>query len=213
MGNSTGICISGFLRPKRAGLESVPAVIEELSDREAVEVSIIENAQREDLNPIEEALAYRHLVEQFKLNHGEVAQVVGKNRSTISNSLRLFQLDERVQKCLQDGELSAGHGRALLMLSDPSEQWRFARRAIRNSLSVHALEKLVSRYLEDEEEAELSDEELKELASVKRQQTRVQNLLELEQVSLSFDSQGRRRLTLVFETEASWRRFISRIRE
>lgn len=197
---------------RRAGLETIPAIVEEFSDREAVELSIIENAQRENLNPIEEALGYHCLISDFNLNQTEVARVIGKNRATISNSLRLLQLDQSVIDMLKEGELSAGHGRALLPLEDHSLQRRFAARVVHQSLSVRLLEQLVARFFSEEEEEELSEEDEKALASLARAQKRVSDLLELEQVSLNFDAQGRKRLNLTFETEASWRRFMSKIR-
>jgi ParB family chromosome partitioning protein len=196
------------------GLAFVPAIVQELEDIEAVQISIIENAQRENLNSIEEALAYLRLHEEFGMNQTEIARAIGKNRSTISNSLRLLQLDDRVIDLLRRGELSAGHGRALLQLDDGDLQHRLARRALRSSLSVHALEKLAAAIHEEtEEDDEISEEELKEIASLKRQRTRVSNLLGIEEVDLKFDTQGRRRLNLCFDTEASWKRFMAKIRE
>ena len=197
----------------RAGLNVIPAIVQELNDREAVELSIIENAQRENLNPIEEAFAYRYLADDFGLTQAEIAQAAGKSRVAISNSLRLLQLDSRVVDLLKSEELTAGHGRALLMLAEADRQWQFAKRAVRSKLSVHALERLISRFLDDEEDEPPSAEELQEQESLKRQQTKIEKFLGIEQVSLNLDSAGKKRLNLVFESEASWKRFMGKIRE
>lgn len=196
-----------------AGLETVPAVIYDMDDRETLEAAVIENAQREDLNPVEEALGYLSLVEEFGFNQTEVARAIGKNRATVSNALRLLHLAPEVIELLKSGELSAGHGRALLMLEDSELQQKFAKRCVQNGFSVRALERAVSKYLESEVDTELSEEEEKALASLGRQQTKVSNFLGLEDVSLRYDSQGKKRLNLVFDTEASWRRFMAKIRE
>ncbi len=196
-----------------AGLTVVPSLIVQLDDRETLEAAIVENAQRENLNAIEEARAFQRLSNEFSLTQREIAEAVGKNRSTISNALRLLQLDPRIVELIAENQLSAGHGRALLMLDEPTEQCRFAKRAVNQGLSVHALEKKIARHLEGSEEEELSDEEERELARLSRQRDKVANLLDLEEVAMSFDTQGRRRLNLVFETEASWKRFMARIRD
>ena len=167
--------------------------------------------QRQDLNPVEEALAFQMLVQKFKISQAEVARIVGKERATISNAIRLLKLDEEVLDALREGEISAGHGRALLRLDDESLQRRVARRVIKNGLSVRATEALIDRL--EEEEYEPSEEELKELASLQRLEKKVGNLLDVEMVSVHYDSQGRKRLQLTFDTEAAWRRFMGRIRE
>lgn len=198
---------------KLAGLAKVPAIVQELSDQEVVELAIIENAQREDLNPIEEALAYRFLVEDFHLTQTQVAAVVGKSRVTITNALRLLHLDSRVVDLLKQGTLTAGHGRALLAIEDGNIQYRFALRTLRQELSVRALETLVSRFLQRKDEDELSEEEERELATLERQKVKISSWLGIETVALRQDTQGRRCLNLVFDTEASWKRFVAKIRE
>jgi ParB family transcriptional regulator, chromosome partitioning protein len=198
---------------KLAGLDRVPAIVQELSNKEVVELAIIENAQREDLNPIEEAIAFRFLVDDFQMTHTQVAQVVGKNRVTITNALRLLGLDRRVVEFLRQEVLTAGHGRALLMLENSNVQYRFALRVIRQELSVRALETLVSRFLQKGEEEELSEEEEKELAALERQKTKIGSWLGIDCVALRQDDQGRKCLNLVFDTESSWKRFVAKIRE
>lgn len=200
---------------QRAGLSEVPALVYDLEDREALELSIIENAQRENLNPIEEALAIQQLSTDFKMNQTEIAEVIGKSRVAISNALRLLNLAPEVIEYLKAGELTAGHGRALLALKDQDQQFSVARRAINGEFSVRKLEAYVAQLSEvgESEEVELSDEELKALAALERQESKLRTLLELEQISLKLDSQGRKRLSLVFDSEAAWKRFMSRVRD
>jgi len=126
-----------------AGVKEVPVVIKDYSEQEIVEVSLIENIQREDLNPIEEALAYQRLLDEFSLRQEDVAKRVSKNRTTITNSLRLLKLDERVRDFLIDGRLSGGHARALLGLENKDQQFEAANRVIAENLSVREVEKLV----------------------------------------------------------------------
>lgn len=130
---------------ERAGLERIPAVIREISNAGMLEVALIENLQREDLNPIEEAEVYRRLTEEFGLTQEEVATRVGRDRASISNSLRLLKLPPKVQEDLIEGTLSAGHGRALLALEGRVLQLRARDAVIRRGLSVRATELLIKR--------------------------------------------------------------------
>lgn len=132
---------------KIAGLKEIPVVIQEFSDQEAVEVSLIENVQRQDLNPIEEANAYRRLMEEFHLKQDEAAQRVGKSRATVTNSLRLLKLDKRVQQMLIDEMITTGHARPLLAVEDHDAQFELANRIFDEKLSVREVEKLVRQYL------------------------------------------------------------------
>jgi ParB family chromosome partitioning protein len=202
-----------FRAAQRAGLAEIPAIVRELSDQESAEFAVIENAQRENLNPIEEALAYKTLVDEFKLPQREVAKLVGKSRSVITNSLRLLQLEEEILEYIKAGDLSTGHGKVLLTLDDPAVQRRLARRVVKNELSVRALEVLVSRIdtVVDEEEFDEDEERIK--AAAKRAENKIRDILEMELVNLSYDNQGRRKLQLTFESEAAWRRFMSRVRD
>lgn len=130
---------------RQAGLEQIPAVVREATDREMLELALVENLQRSNLNPIEEALAYRRLADEFKLGHEEIAVRVGKDRSTVTNALRLLALPAEVRELLASGQLSAGHGRALLALSDRRAQVELALRIVKEGLSVRQVEKLCSR--------------------------------------------------------------------
>ncbi|MBN2232778.1 MAG: ParB/RepB/Spo0J family partition protein [Deltaproteobacteria bacterium] len=128
---------------QRAGLTQIPALIVTLDERQAAEVSLIENLQREDLNPLEEARGYRRLIDEFSFSHEEVAKTIGRERSTITNMLRLLQLPEAVRDLLEDGSLGMGHGRALMSLDDAGQQAELAARVVSAGLSVRQVEKLV----------------------------------------------------------------------
>lgn len=128
-----------------AGLKEIPAIIRDLSDQELLEVGLIENLQRKDLNPVEEALAYDKLHKHFKLTHDRIAQLVGKDRSTVTNSLRLLTLPKRVVEYLRSGKINAGHARALLALVDEIKILHVADRIVRDGLSVRQAELLVRK--------------------------------------------------------------------
>ena len=128
---------------KIAGLKEVPVIVRELTDQEIVEISLIENIQREDLNPIEEAQAFQQLIQEFHLTQEEIANRVSKNRATITNSMRLLKLDIRVQDMLAEGKISSGHARALLGLEEGERQYQVAAKIIEEKLSVRDVEKLV----------------------------------------------------------------------
>ncbi len=126
-----------------AKLKEVPVVIGDYSEREIVEIALIENIQREDLNPIEEAFAYKSLIEDYGLRQEEVAERVSKNRVTITNAIRLLKLDERVQEMVIEGQLSSGHARTLLSIEDKEHQFEAAKKVVDDKLSVREVEKLV----------------------------------------------------------------------
>ena len=128
---------------KLAGLKEVPVLIRDYTKQQTVEIALIENVQRADLNPIEEAKAYQMLVQEFGLKQEEVAERVSKNRATITNSMRLLKLDERVQNMLIENQLSGGHARALLALEDREQQYALAVKVRDNQLSVRETERLV----------------------------------------------------------------------
>jgi ParB family transcriptional regulator, chromosome partitioning protein len=128
---------------QRAGLKEIPAIVREASDREAFELALVENLQREDLNAIEEAEAYEILVTDHSLTQEEIARRVGKERSTVANALRLLKLPEPVRDAVRDGQLDMGHARALLGLDDAEAMVKAAERAVREGLSVRAIEDLV----------------------------------------------------------------------
>lgn len=137
---------------KMLSLKEVPAIVMDLSDKEVLEISLIENIQRQDLNPIEEALAYRKLIDEFNLTQQELSQRIGKSRVAITNTMRLINLDERVQQYLIESVISEGHGRALLAIEDKDLQYKLAQKIIDEKLSVRELEKLIKSVFKEKEE-------------------------------------------------------------
>ena len=135
-----------------AGFKEVPVIVKEYNDKESMEIAIVENLQREDLNPIEEAQAYQKLIEEFGLKQDEAAQRVSKSRTAVTNALRLLKLDERVQQMVIDEMISGGHARALLAIEDKEEQYSMAMLIFDNKMSVRETEKLVRGHLKKEEE-------------------------------------------------------------
>ena len=128
---------------KLAGLKEVPVIIRDYTDQEIVEISLIENIQREDLNPIEEAQAYKKLLTEFNLKQDEVAERVSKSRTAVTNSMRLLKLCDEVQQMIIDDMISTGHARALISIEDPEQQYMIAKRVFDEKLSVREVEKLV----------------------------------------------------------------------
>ncbi len=131
---------------KQLNLKEVPVIIRDLTEREVVEVSLIENIIRENLNPIEEAMAYKRLLKEFSLTQEEISKQVSKSRSAIANALRLLNLDERIQGYLIEGVISEGHGRAILGLENKEEQYIIAQKVIDENLNVRQTESLVKNY-------------------------------------------------------------------
>lgn len=142
-----------------AGLKEVPVIIKEYSEKESMEIAIVENLQREDLNPIEEAQAYQKLIEEFGLKQDEAAQRVSKSRTAVTNALRLLKLDERVQQMVIDEMISGGHARALLAIEDKEEQYLTAMLIFDNKMSVRETEKLVREHIKKEEEKRVEKKE------------------------------------------------------
>ncbi len=136
---------------KLAGLETVPVVIREVTPQQMLELALVENLQREDLNPLEAAAAYQELVEEFGMTQQQVADRVGKNRVTVANTLRLLKLPERVQDALLAEEISEGHARAMLRLRDERAQMQVLEAIIKRGLSVRQTEELVRRMVEEPE--------------------------------------------------------------
>ena len=128
---------------KMAGLKEVPVIIRDLTDQEIVEISLIENIQREDLNPIEEAQAYKRLLNEFSLKQDEVAERVSKSRTAVTNSMRLLKLCDEVQQMIIDDMISTGHARALISIEDPEQQYIIAQKIFDEKLNVRDVEKLV----------------------------------------------------------------------
>ena len=128
---------------KLAGVKEIPVIIKDYSDQEVVEIALIENIQREDLNPIEEAQAYQRLIKDYRLKQDEVAEKVSKSRAAITNSLRLLKLDTRVQEMVMEGKLSNGHARTIIGIEDGDKQYMIAQKIFDEKLSVREVEKLM----------------------------------------------------------------------
>ena len=135
---------------KMAGLKEIPVIIKDFTDQEIVEISLIENIQRENLNPIEEALAFNRLLNEFHLKQDEVAERVSKSRTAVTNSIRLLKLDERVQQMLIDDMISTGHARSLLAVEDHELQYKLAQKVFDEKLSVRDIEKLMKSFSKEE---------------------------------------------------------------
>lgn len=128
---------------KLAGISEIPAILMDLSKRDVMEISLIENIQRQDLNPIEEAKAFSKLIKEFNLTHEELSLRIGKSRTSITNTMRLINLDERVQQYIIEGVISEGHGRVILGIEDKDMQYNVSQKVIDEGLSVRALEKFI----------------------------------------------------------------------
>ena len=139
---------------KQAGLKKIPVIIKNYTEQEIVEISLIENIQREDLNPIEEAFAYKRLLEEFNLKQDEVAERVSKSRTAVTNSIRLLKLNEKVQQMVIDDMIQTGHARALLGIEDLEKQYNMAQKVFDEKLSVRETEKLVKKVQKEKEEVE-----------------------------------------------------------
>ena len=131
---------------QRAGLKKASAIVRQVSDELALEMTLVENIQREDLNPIEAARAFERLMDEFQLTQESVAERTGKDRATVANAVRLLKLEPTIQDWIEEGKLSAGHGRALLAVIDPQLRMRYAQRAARGGLTVRQIERLASRH-------------------------------------------------------------------
>ncbi len=141
---------------KLAGVKEVPVIIKKLTEQEIMEISLIENIQREDLNPIEEAQAYKRLLTEFNLKQDEVAERVSKSRTAVTNAMRLLKLNEKVQQMLIDEMLTTGHARALLAIEDQDKQYEIAQRIFDEKLSVRDTEKLMKNLQNEKADAPIS---------------------------------------------------------
>lgn len=130
---------------QRAGLQRVPAILREVSEEQALELTLVENIQREDLNAIEQARAFQRLMDEFHLTQEDVAERTGKDRATVANAVRLLKLEATIQDLIEEGKISGGHGRALLAITDPGIRLALAHRAARGGLTVRQIERLASR--------------------------------------------------------------------
>lgn len=187
---------------KKAGLTSIPAIVKDYSKQDVMSVSLIENIQRENLNSIEEAMAINQLIEEFSMTHNSVAESIGKSRATVTNLLRLLELQDEVKNMLKDGLLDMGHARALLTLDD-NQQLEIAKKIVEGKLSVRETEKLVNRY-------KLSPLETKLLKSDDSQKTHYLSKILSERLSskvkIQFNSKGEGKVIIHVNSldEAEW---------
>lgn len=195
---------------KIAGLKEVPVIIREYTEREIAEIALIENVQREDLNPIEEAMGYKRLIEEFDLKQEEVAECVSKSRSAITNSLRLLKLSEEVQKYLVDGELSMGHARALLAVEDSEKQTFLAKKIINEKLSVRNVEKLVKNLDKPLKEKPAPDTQLQAIYESYEEKIK-QSLATKVKISPSVKTKGAGKFEIEFYSTEDFERILERI--
>src|SRR5690554_1389185 len=180
-----------------AGLDKIPAVVRDVPDEAAIAMALIENIQREDLNPIEEAMALKRLQDEFELTHQEVAQAVGKSRTTITNLLRLIALDDEVKKLLEHGDLEMGHARAILSLT-PEQQRKVARQIVGKGLTVRQAEALVRKIQEDKTQAS-GVASVPVSADIKRLQNQLSETLGAG-VAIQHSAKGKGKLVISYNT-------------
>jgi ParB family chromosome partitioning protein len=160
---------------RMAGIETVPAIVREYNDNELLEVALIENLQRENLNPLEEAEAYKRLIEEYGLTQEQISKIIGKSRPSIANSLRLNKLHDDIKKMLRDDLISEGHARAILSVEDPDKQIKIAEAIVSKGLSVRDAEKLVKDFDKKEKIKEAGKDEIElEIRSI---EDRLKNIL------------------------------------
>lgn len=139
----------------KAGLREMPVIIGNYTEKEIVEIALIENIQREDLTPIEEAMAYKKLMDEFHMKHDEVAERVSKSRTAVTNSMRLLKLTKKVQEMVENGMITAGHARAIISVEDPDKQYELAQRIFDEKLNVREVEKIIKKMNEPAKEAKV----------------------------------------------------------
>ncbi len=199
-----------FRASKRIGLETIPAYIRIANDQETLEMALVENIQRQDLDPIEIALSYKRLIEEIALTQEKLSERVGKKRSTITNYLRLLRLDPIIQTGIRDGFISMGHGRALVNIEDSAEQIAIYEKIVGKNWSVRETEKAVQEYHKPKTGKKSSD--LKETTGIfgQDQVQALQNFLSVN-VGLSTSKTGKGRITIPFESEAEFKRLTKLI--
>lgn len=192
---------------KMAGLKEVPVIIKEFSDQEIVEISLIENIQREDLNPIEEALAYKRLLTDFHLKQDEVAERVSKSRTAVTNSVRLLKLDERVQQMVVDEMISTGHARALLAVEDKDLQFKLAQKVFDERLSVRDVERLMKMMATQKEKEKKEKEEKKNIFIYQDLEERMKALLGTK-VSINHKANNQGKIVIDYYSNEELERLI-----
>lgn len=195
---------------KLAGLKEVPVVIREYSEQQAMEISLIENVQRENLNPIEEALAYQRLMQEFQLKQEEIAARVSKNRTTITNSMRLLNLCQEVQQMLVNGQISSGHARALLGVENSETQLQLAQRIEKEHLSVREVEKLVKLLAKEPKEKKDEPEDTALELVFKDLEERMKTVMGTK-VNISRKDKNKGRVEIEYYSESELERIVELI--
>ena len=200
---------------KMAGLKEIPAIIKDMDSKEAAEAALIENIQREDLGSVEEARAYKALIDEYDLTQEELAKRVSKSRTAVTNSMRLLQLDDEVLDLIESGELSAGHARAILGINGKRNQYKAAREVVNNGLSVRQTEKLVKTYnrqtSETSKKHEKTEEEKKReifISAVETELTEIMNT----RVSIKQNGMERGKIEIEYYSDDELNRIIDKFR-
>ncbi len=192
---------------KLAGLKEVPVVIREYTKQQSMEIALIENVQREDLNPIEEARAYSILMQEFGLKQEEIAARVAKNRVTITNSMRLLKLDERIQEMLIQDQISSGHARALLAVEDGDLQYQLAGKIVAENMSVREVEKLVKSLSKKKEPKEGKEEDESISLIFRELEDRMKTAMGTK-VSINRKDKNKGRVEIEYYSEAELERIV-----
>ena len=192
---------------KLAGLKEVPVIVKEFTEQEAVEISLIENIQREDLNPIEEAMAYKRLMEEFHLKQDAIAERVSKSRTAVTNSMRLLKLDDRVQQMLIDEMISTGHARALLALESKDAQAEAAVKVFDEKLSVRETERLVKELLNPVQKKEEKPKNQAEELVYKNLEEKIKQIIG-SKVAINRRTDNKGRIEIEYYSEAELERIV-----
>ena len=196
---------------KLAGLKEVPVVIRQYTPQESMEVALIENLQREDLNPIEEAKAYQKLIQEFGLKQEEIAAKVAKNRTTITNAMRLLKLDEGIQNMVIENVISSGHARALLGLEDPEMQLKAAKMIMEDKLSVRETERLVKRLIREAEEKDIPKKQEKNINFIYQNLEERMKTVMGTKVTIHNKDKNKGRIEIEYYSEAELERIVEMI--
>lgn len=194
---------------KMAGLKKVPVIIRNLSEQEIVEISLIENIQREDLNPIEEAQAYKRLLEEFNLKQDEVAERVSKSRTAVTNSLRLLKLCDEVQQMIISNMLSTGHARAIISVEDPEEQYMLAQKIFDEKMSVRDVEKYIKGMNKTAKPKKKKNESLE--AIYESTEEKLKNALGTKVQITSKEKEGSGKIDIEFYSHDDFERIIEKL--
>jgi ParB family chromosome partitioning protein len=214
--NGTLEIISGERRWRAAqiaGLHEVPVLIKSVNDQDSLELAIIENIQREDLNPIDEAEAYQRLADEFKLTQQQIAEKVSKERATVANSMRLLSLPSSVREMLSQQEITVGHAKVLLSVSDPKTQHQLAKKVLANKLSVRALEKILQGMQKEPNES-IDNLDSKEKTKVRLAEAAALELQRLVGTKVGIDyNMGKGKITLAFYSDEEFNDIVEKLKK